>query len=194
MKNDGSQIKFSELNIKGIFSYLDGTETKEIPVTNIGERQPVLAENNSYANQENSKNVVQNSNNEEENTVKENEVAINETKQEQQEVQNETQQHFKQEVSPVFFRVQICALSQKKRSAYYVKRVYKIKKKVYLEEHEGWRKYTTGKFAAYKSARDYRNYLWSNTPAKDAFITAYNNGERVTVQEALMVANQKWIK
>ncbi len=192
MKNDASDISPDELVINGVFSYLDGTETKEIPVIDAAQKgQNILAETQNTQN--NLQNPTETSNNEEVNTVKE-ETDNNQVVVEEQKNTGTEQGYSKPQESPVFFRVQICALAKKKRSAYYVKRVYKIKKRVYLEEHEGWRKYTTGKFVTYKSARDYRNFLWRRTPAKDAFITAYNNGSRVTVQEALMVANQKWIK
>ncbi len=193
MKNDASDINPDELTIKGVFSYLDGTETKEIPVIDATPNsQNILAE--TQDNTQNGQNITETRNNEEHNTVKE-ETDNQSIAEEQKNTGTEQEQSYSEpEKNPVFFRVQICALSKKKRSIYYVKRVYKVKKKVYLEEHEGWRKYTTGKFVTYKSARDYRNFLWKRTPAKDAFITAYNNGSRVTVQEALMVANQKWIK
>lgn len=89
------------------------------------------------------------------------------------------------------FKVQICALSKLDRSTSYFQSKYSIGK-VNMEFHEGWRKYTTGKYSQYRDARDYRETVRSRG-VENPFVTAYNNGKRITVQEALMVANQKWI-
>ena len=46
-----------------------------------------------------------------------------------------------------------------------------------------------------KEARDKRNQVWAeNNKINDAFVTAYNSGERISVQEALMISKQKWFK
>ncbi|MCX7954239.1 MAG: hypothetical protein N3A01_03500 [Bacteroidales bacterium] len=93
----------------------------------------------------------------------------------------------------VIFRVQIGAGRKKINYVAFFKSL-NVFEKIRMEQHEGWFKYTVGKFDKYKNARDKRNEIWQTTPIKGAFVTAYNNGVRITVQEALMITNQKWIK
>ena len=91
----------------------------------------------------------------------------------------------------VVYKVQVAA-GHKSVSNDYFSNKYKLKDKVSIENHEGWIKYTIGSFKVYKEGRDRRNEVWNNNKITDAFVTAYNERKRITVQEALMITNQKW--
>ena len=61
-----------------------------------------------------------------------------------------------------------------------------------LETHNGWIKYTVGTNSKYSNARDSRNEL-KNYNFPGPFVTAYNYGERISVQEALILTSQNWV-
>lgn len=64
-----------------------------------------------------------------------------------------------------------------------------------VENHEGWMKWTHGQFSEYKEARDKRVNLTAQCPKLPGpFVTAYQDGNRITVQEALMITQQKWVQ
>ena len=93
----------------------------------------------------------------------------------------------------VNYRVQICALRKKVTTDYFVKS-HQINEKIYLNMHQGWHKYTVGNFNQYVGAREHREDIRNNKKIKGPFVTAYNNGTRITVQEALMITKDKWVQ
>ncbi|HEX2617565.1 MAG TPA: hypothetical protein VHL57_08485, partial [Flavobacteriales bacterium] len=94
----------------------------------------------------------------------------------------------------VAYKVQISAAHREVGAAYFNER-HHYSGDFSIERHEGWIKYVTGRYPAYSSARDQRQaYIAAGHNFPGPFVTAYNNGERITVQEALMISNQKWVQ
>lgn len=92
----------------------------------------------------------------------------------------------------VFYRVQIAA-GKNNLSKSVFEKLYSFEEGFKLENHKGWFKYTTGYHQVYKSARDDRQRITGKyRKFQGPFVTAYNDGERISVQEALMVTAQKW--
>lgn len=95
----------------------------------------------------------------------------------------------------VSYKVQVAATHRKIKNSqnFFAKR--NITENVAVEKNGAWFKYTTAStFDTYQNARNQRNTIWESTPIKGAFVVAYKGKKRITVQEALMLSNQKWVK
>ena len=92
----------------------------------------------------------------------------------------------------VNYKVQIAALRNAVDADKLAVR-FNINEKVQTEMADGYTKYMVGAHNDYKSARDSRETIKSKG-VSDAFVTAYNSGKRITVQEALMITTQKWYR
>lgn len=93
----------------------------------------------------------------------------------------------------VTYKVQITAAHKEVGPEYFAER-HRFMGSFNIERHEGWIKYTAGRFAAYQEARDQRqSYISAGHNFPGPFVTAYNNGDRITVQEALMLSQQRWV-
>ncbi len=94
----------------------------------------------------------------------------------------------------ISYKVQILAAHRVVNKTYFEQK-FNFTDRFNIENHEGWVKYTTGSFAQYKEARDARESITGNHgKLPGPFVTAYNDGERITVQEALLITNQQWYK
>jgi hypothetical protein len=89
--------------------------------------------------------------------------------------------------------VQIGAFSNSGVSASVLASTFNITEKISSEMQGGFSKFMIGNYSEYKSARDKRESTLSKG-VNGAFVVAYNSGKRITVQEALMLSNQKWFK
>jgi hypothetical protein len=93
--------------------------------------------------------------------------------------------------SGITFKVQITAAHREVGKPYFVQR-HHYNGDFSIEHNDGWIKYVTGLFDQYKAARAQRqSYIDANYNFPGPFVTAYNNGERITVQEALMISKQR---
>ena len=94
----------------------------------------------------------------------------------------------------VNFKVQIAAAHREVGKPYFQAR-HSYSGDFQIERHQGWVKYVTGNHPDYRSARDQRvAFVQAGHNFRGPFVTAYNNGERITVQEALVLSKQQWVQ
>jgi len=193
-------------NIDGLLSYIENDETKKyvIQPTAItgGEAANTTATTNTTTNNtsttanNNTTTNTTNTTNTNQNTSENTNTTSNNSNTTAQNNNTNTTNLTTTTVPPVQtnvnYKVQVCALRQTPVDVSYFNSHYGLSK-VSTEMHEGWTKYIVGAFNEYKQARDYREDVRGKGVVAP-FVTAYNSGKRITVQEALMISGQKWYK
>lgn len=178
--------------IEGAFSYIEGNETHKFELTpsNIfiekdeeGVATIIIDDEGGTFQEKEELSIPQPEDDDEQEKIA--------STQEEEEEKEEPVSYMPAPDADVIYKVQIAAGHKSVPGDYFEKK-YKLDDKIAIENHEGWIKYTIGSFPVYKDGRDHRNQVWNQYEIKDAFVTAYNYGNRITVQEALMITNQKW--
>lgn len=179
-------------NIDGVFSYIENDETKKyvLPTSTVTIGSGAVATNNTTTtntttdpvntNTTNTSTTTDpvNTNTTATNTVTTNTVSATNTIPAVQ--------------GNVNYKVQIMALYKAVDASSLASR-YNLNTSVNTEMADGYTKYTVGSHSDYKAARDAREEI-RNKGVAGPFVTAYNSGKRITVQEALMITSQKWYR
>ncbi|MFN0031815.1 MAG: hypothetical protein ACKVOR_06630 [Flavobacteriales bacterium] len=191
--------------ISGIFSYSLDQVPYEQKVTNVGEpysapyiktanNNGTIAQNNTTTNtnttgNSNTSNTIEtntstNTQNTDNNTASANNTSIDEN----------AVTNIPAPETGITYKVQILAAHRVVNKTF-LKKTYGFTQAYNIENIDGWVKYTTGKFIEYKQARAARETLKSkHGKLPGPFVTAYSDGERITVQEALLLSSQQWIQ
>ncbi len=103
-----------------------------------------------------------------------------------------TDNSMKNAVGTINYRVQVGAFNNSAVTAQTISRKFGIRDRIISEMHNNMVKFMVGNHGDYKNARDQREQVKASV--NSAFVVAYNGAKRITVQEALMLTNQKWFK
>jgi hypothetical protein len=186
----------SPLSINGKLSYVLGGAPKELPILTRAEGEPVVAQKNTPAKEPATQPVTPPKTSGEEKTA-----SAGDTKGKSNPKAPVKQESSGEEAitkaSPekgVSYKVQILAAHKVVNKSYFQQK-HGYSGAINIENHEGWVKYTTGRYAEYKQARDAREQITRDHGSfPGPFVTAYHDGARITVQEALLISQQQWIK
>lgn len=210
-------------NIEGVFSYIENDETKKYiipasvvsvgstmanttttnpPVDNTAANTNNTTTNNNTATDNTTTTAANNNNTATDNTASnntatnntstDNTAANNNTAAADNSAKNLSATNIPAPQGNVNYRVQIAALRNAVAADKLATR-FNINQKIDQEMANGLTKYLVGGHPEYRSARDERETMKSKG-VNDAFVTAYNSGKRITVQEALMITSQKWYR
>lgn len=92
------------------------------------------------------------------------------------------------------YYVQIGAFTNSSVDARRLAKKFSVSENIKSEMAGGFSKFMVGDHTEYKNARDHREKMRNSNKINSAFVVAYNTGKRITVQEALMISNQKWFR
>lgn len=93
-------------------------------------------------------------------------------------------------IKGIVYRIQVGALTRSNATNFYVEK-YDISEPIFIDKQGNVYKYTVGNFTSYKDAKLYCNRMHDKSDDCDAFIIAYVDGKRITVQDAMMQSNEK---
>lgn len=168
--------------LNGEFSYLenDQTKKKKLPVDFINDNGAVVTSKTFSGNQ-----ATNNSSN---NSVSNN----NSSNSNNSSASNNNSGSSSSNSAGIAYRVQIGAFTNAIASSV-LARKFNVSENIKSEMAEGFSKFMIGSYGTYSDARSNREKM-KNKGCRSAFVVAYNGPKRITVQEALMITNQKWIQ
>ncbi len=176
----------SPVTLNGEYSFLEQNQSKKHKV------QPETITFSSFNNTANISSVGTETNNTAQTTN-----TVDNTSQTNNNSNNSTQttnQTLAKTDGNINYMVQIGAFTNANVSASTLAQKFNITQTIKSEMQGGFSKFMIGNYAQYNLAHDARETTKNNNGVKSAFVVAYNSGKRITVQEALMITNQKWFK
>lgn len=189
----------SPLAVNGKLSYVLNSTPKELVISTGSESTQQLAQNPSTNEPKNTGNtpVTNPEKTETQKDVAQNKPTPAEPKKQTAPVKNEQEKAVANVPAPetgISYKVQILAAHRVVNKTYFQQK-HGFSNAFNIENHEGWVKYTTGRYNEYRQARDAREQITrDHNSLPGPFVTAYNDGARITVQEALLISKQQWFK